>query len=164
MVGLLWKLLSKEVMLKHQYFLLLFLALSCSDSNRQRFTVKTVEINSREYIEWYNSSEISNMGLDRVDYCDSLGKRTLIYKSHYLSDISYQSGTIEINWWKKGDYEPKKEVNGFQIKVDSAGCSFMSSSSRRTLGKDWRKDICNQYLKAIEFERKHPHQYDTIHQ
>ena len=125
----------------------------------KRFVVKKVPLGAKQFVEWYNFSEISDMGIDRVDFVDSSGNRTLIFKSSYISDVAFNADTIEINWWKRQQISAINEIEGYQIKIDSGGCSFMSSSSRRTLGKNWQDDICVKYLKAIEFQRAHPAEY-----
>jgi hypothetical protein len=84
------------------FFLLLWTA-GCTTSQEPRRVVKTVDVNEKEYVEWFNKSLISSFGPDMIDYVDSSGKRTLIYKSHYVSDIAYDSGIIHIKWWGKGD-------------------------------------------------------------
>ena len=140
----------------------LFCVLSCIDSGQPRFVVKTVPAEGDAFIEWFNYSGFSSYGLDRIDYVDSAGNRTLIYKSHHVSDIAFDSGTIKIEWWKRGTFDAKKEIDGHVIKIDSGGCRFMSSVFRRRDGANWQEDICCKNIKIVEFERAHPDQYNVV--
>lgn len=145
-----------------KYIFLLLLLVACTQQQEPRLVVKKVNVNDNEYVEWYNKSLISSYGPDMIEYVDSLGARTLIYKSHYVSDVTYDSGMIQITWWKKGGVTGPENINGHPIKIDSGGCHFMSSTARRTHGENWRENICQENLILIQFERKHPHQYDTL--
>ena len=141
-----------------QFFTLLIVTLlfTCTDSDRPRFVVKKTQLNGKETLEWYNYSNISSFGPDRVDFCDADGNRKLIYKCNCISDIGYDSinKTINISWWLRQQVEPfDRKVNDYIIRVDSAGCSLMSSDARRN--KNWNENICIEKIKLIEYEREH---------